>query len=199
MIRVVIDTNCLIAAIPTNSVHKWLYDSFVEEAFEWVVSTEILNEYAEKIGDFFSTSTADYVLKSLVNAPNVLLAEPHSDKTVRPVSPARHRRAETANTLPPPRLHPIAGQRYTLLRGAGRQRHQLHPLQIQVLHLRRIQHVIVLTEPEYQPCFSRAGNRMRGADNQVRSRGVLQKRPFRGLTVAEGRAAKHIGLAPGSR
>ncbi len=33
-------------------------------------------EYAEKIGEFFSGSVAEYVLNSLDDAPNVLFAEP---------------------------------------------------------------------------------------------------------------------------
>ncbi|WP_157579268.1 PIN domain-containing protein [Spirosoma montaniterrae] len=51
--NVVIDTNCLLVAVPANSEHKWLYDAFVNERFTWYVSTEILNEYAEKLGEFF--------------------------------------------------------------------------------------------------------------------------------------------------
>ena len=74
--RIVLDTNCLIAAVPAESAHKWLYDAFVEEQFEWAVSTEILDEYAEKLGEFFSGAVADYVLNSLADAPNVLFAEP---------------------------------------------------------------------------------------------------------------------------
>lgn len=74
--KIVLDTNCLLAAVPANSDHKWLYDAFMEERFEWAVSTEILDEYAEKIGEFFSKAVAEYVLNSLDDAPNVLFAEP---------------------------------------------------------------------------------------------------------------------------
>lgn len=74
--KIVLDTNCLLAAVPANSDHKWLYDAFMEERFEWAVSTEILDEYAEKIGEFFSEAVAEYVLNSLDDAPNVLFAEP---------------------------------------------------------------------------------------------------------------------------
>ena len=75
--NVVIDTNCLLVAVPANSEHKWLYDAFVEGAFTWYVSTEILNEYAEKLSEFYGPSVAEYVLNSLDNAPNVLFAEPY--------------------------------------------------------------------------------------------------------------------------
>ncbi len=73
--RVVIDTNCLLVAIPLNSPYKWLYEAFMDESFEWFVSTEILKEYEEKIGEFFSSHVAEFVLNSLDNAPNVVFAE----------------------------------------------------------------------------------------------------------------------------
>ena len=46
------------------------------EVFEWVVSTEILNEYHEKLAEFYSVETADLVVNILIAAPNVVLAEP---------------------------------------------------------------------------------------------------------------------------
>ncbi|WP_428657147.1 PIN domain-containing protein [Runella sp.] len=41
-----------------------------------MVSTEILNEYHEKLTDFYSTETADLIINILMAAPNVILAEP---------------------------------------------------------------------------------------------------------------------------
>ncbi len=75
--RVVIDTNCLIASIPTQSEHFWLYRAFIAEAFEWVVSTEILAEYEEQLALFYSVRTAQMVLNILSVAPNVVFAEPY--------------------------------------------------------------------------------------------------------------------------
>ncbi len=40
--KVVIDTNCLIASIPTFSKYFWLYEEFKRGSFEWVTSNEIL-------------------------------------------------------------------------------------------------------------------------------------------------------------
>ncbi|MBO0932347.1 putative toxin-antitoxin system toxin component, PIN family [Fibrella aquatilis] len=73
--RVVIDTNCLIAAIPRLGVHYWLYSAFINRDFEWVVSQEILTEYEEKLSDFYSPSLAQNVLKLLAAAPNVIHVE----------------------------------------------------------------------------------------------------------------------------
>lgn len=75
MLRVVIDTNCLIAAIPRSSAHYWLYTSFMTRDFEWAVSQEILTEYEEKLSDFYSPSLAQNVLKLLASAPHVIHIE----------------------------------------------------------------------------------------------------------------------------
>ena len=75
--KVVIDTNCLIVSIPRQNPEYWLYEAFREEAFEWLISNEILAEYEEQLSDFYSPRTADIVLKILSTAPNVEFAEPH--------------------------------------------------------------------------------------------------------------------------
>ena len=74
--RVVVDTNCLLASIPPRSVHYWLYEAFENELFEWVVSNEILDEYEEKIAQRYSGRTAELVLTILTIAPNATFAEP---------------------------------------------------------------------------------------------------------------------------
>ncbi len=50
--KVVIDTNVLIATINRKNFEFFIYTAFANKQFEWVVSTEILLEYAEKIADF---------------------------------------------------------------------------------------------------------------------------------------------------
>ncbi len=75
--RVVIDTNCLIASIPPKSKYYWLYLAFREEAFTWIVSTEILNEYFEILSQFYSPQTAETIIEILLAAENVELAEPY--------------------------------------------------------------------------------------------------------------------------
>lgn len=75
MLRVVIDTNCLLASIPPRSAHYDLYRQFEAEAFEWVVSNEILTEYAEKLTERYSAHTAELVLTILTVAPNTVFQE----------------------------------------------------------------------------------------------------------------------------
>lgn len=75
--RVVIDTNILRLTIKKGNFERFIYDAFRAEAFDWVVSTEILNEYEEKLIEFYSVQTADLILGILENAPNVIFAEPY--------------------------------------------------------------------------------------------------------------------------
>lgn len=59
-----------------SNFERFIYDAFKMEVFEWVVSTEILNEYHEKLAEFYSVETANLVVNILTAAPNVILAEP---------------------------------------------------------------------------------------------------------------------------
>lgn len=75
--RAVIDTNCLLASIPSRSSYYWLYIAFREERFDWLISNEILSEYEEKLAEIYSENTANIVLKILSVAPNVIFTEPY--------------------------------------------------------------------------------------------------------------------------
>ncbi|MEY4905646.1 MAG: hypothetical protein RLZZ292_3461 [Bacteroidota bacterium] len=74
--KAVIDTNCLIASINRHRPEYWLYNAFIDEAFEWFISNEIISEYAEIIGSMYSESTAKVVTELLLVADNVTLKEP---------------------------------------------------------------------------------------------------------------------------
>ena len=76
-IRAVIDTNVLRKTIKRINDEFFIYQAFESEQFEWVVSTEILNEYEEKLIEFYSVKTANLVLEILCNANNVVFAEPY--------------------------------------------------------------------------------------------------------------------------
>jgi uncharacterized protein len=75
--RVVIDTNCLIASIPANGDYFWLYLAFRAKQFTWILSTDILEEYEEKLGEFYSPETADIALKILTTSSNVEFKYPY--------------------------------------------------------------------------------------------------------------------------
>ena len=75
--KVIIDTNCLLASIPPKISYYWLYELFKAEKFEWVVSNEILTEYEEQLINMYSFKTAALVLNILSIAPNTLFSEPY--------------------------------------------------------------------------------------------------------------------------
>lgn len=75
MPRVVVDTNCLLASISPRSLYYRLYELFEAEAFDWVVSNEILTEYEEQLTRHYSPATASLVLTILTVAPNTLFQE----------------------------------------------------------------------------------------------------------------------------
>ena len=69
MRRTVVDTNCLLASLNRNSPFHRLYELFVAEAFEWILSNEILTEYEEVLTQHYSAAT-QRVTEILLNAPN---------------------------------------------------------------------------------------------------------------------------------
>jgi putative PIN family toxin of toxin-antitoxin system len=75
MRRAVIDTNCLLASLNRNSPFHRLYELFVSEAFEWILSNEILTEYEEVLTQQYSAATAQRVTEILLNAPNTSFQE----------------------------------------------------------------------------------------------------------------------------
>ncbi len=68
--RLVIDTNCLLVSIPRFSETRWLYDGIKSGLFEIGITTEILEEYEEIIGEFYSPSLATNVVELLPNLEN---------------------------------------------------------------------------------------------------------------------------------
>ena len=74
--RLVIDTNCILASVPRRSKYRWLYDAVLIGDVELAVTTEILLEYEEQLGLFYAPDYAEYVLSTLVNLPNVVQISP---------------------------------------------------------------------------------------------------------------------------
>lgn len=72
--KVVIDTNILVAALPSRSKHFWVIEAFLDERFEWIVSTEILLEYEEILRRKYSSVAVDNFFRAMKDAPNVHIA-----------------------------------------------------------------------------------------------------------------------------
>jgi putative PIN family toxin of toxin-antitoxin system len=73
----VIDTNCLLISIPKHSKTRWLFDALRECKFQFAITTEILEEYEEVIGNFYTPNLAANVVDLLVTAKNSLWITPH--------------------------------------------------------------------------------------------------------------------------
>ena len=69
--KIVLDTNCLLVSIPKEGAYRWLFDALIKRKFILVISNEILEEYEEKIQDFYGSSTlAKNVIKTILNLEN---------------------------------------------------------------------------------------------------------------------------------
>jgi uncharacterized protein len=74
--KVVIDTNVLLATFNRKNFGFFIYQAFAQKKFDWVVSTEILMEYAEKIAEFYSIETANFIIRAICTSENTIFAEP---------------------------------------------------------------------------------------------------------------------------
>lgn len=75
--RIVLDTNCLIQSISSQSRYHKVWLSFVKGVNTLCVSNEILEEYAEILQRLTDMETADYVIKTILNSPFVELVTPY--------------------------------------------------------------------------------------------------------------------------
>jgi uncharacterized protein len=73
--KVLLDTNILLAIVPKQSKYRWAYDALRAERFSLVVSNDILAEYEEQLGNFYSPRFAVIVLEELLNLPNIYFAD----------------------------------------------------------------------------------------------------------------------------
>jgi putative PIN family toxin of toxin-antitoxin system len=72
MIRVVLDTNVLVASVFYRSPFYWVWESFLQKEYELCVTSDILNEYAEVIERRFSMNVAESALEQILSSPNVI-------------------------------------------------------------------------------------------------------------------------------
>ena len=71
--KVVIDTNILLVSISPISKYRWIFDGFLKEDYTLCVTTDILMEYEEILGNHMSPEFATTILQIIENAPNVEL------------------------------------------------------------------------------------------------------------------------------
>jgi len=73
--KIVLDTNCLLVIIPKSSKYRKVYDHILDGKISLVVTSEIINEYEEKLIDFYSSAVASNIIKLLKKLDNVEFKE----------------------------------------------------------------------------------------------------------------------------
>ncbi|ADB38437.1 putative toxin-antitoxin system toxin component, PIN family [Spirosoma linguale] len=71
--RVVLDINVLLIALPVSSPYRPIFDALRTGKFDLILSTNILLEYHEKLAEKTSPSVADNVVKLLLSLDNCTL------------------------------------------------------------------------------------------------------------------------------
>ena len=74
--RVVIDTKCLLAILPSQSPYHRVWSDFLDGKIEFCVSNEILMEYEEILSQKTSSFFADAIIKTLLNQKNIVRVSP---------------------------------------------------------------------------------------------------------------------------
>jgi uncharacterized protein len=72
-VKVVIDTNILLVSISSRSSMHWVWESLIAQKFTLCVTTEMLAEYEEIIGNHMGLEAAEYTLSTIINLRNVEL------------------------------------------------------------------------------------------------------------------------------
>ena len=76
MRRIVIDTNCLLAILPSQSPYHKVWTDFLENNLEICVSNEVLMEYEEILSAKTSPFFANAIIKTLLNKNNLVRVTP---------------------------------------------------------------------------------------------------------------------------
>jgi len=72
MLRIVLDTNVLVASISQSSPFYWVWKAFVEGKYQLCITTDILDEYAEIIERYFSVIDAENTLAQIMLGDNIV-------------------------------------------------------------------------------------------------------------------------------
>ena len=73
----VLDTNIIIASFSRHSPFHWIFRKLIDKEFDISVTNEIIEEYAEKITEFYSPKTAKEITEFLLVASNVRKVTPY--------------------------------------------------------------------------------------------------------------------------
>lgn len=73
--KIVLDTNVLIASLGKSSPHRKIFDAFLNYQFTLLISNDVLMEYLEVIQQKTNSFVAENILMSLLSAENIELQE----------------------------------------------------------------------------------------------------------------------------
>jgi len=73
---IVLDTNCLLVCLATESEFHPVWTAFLNEEFRLCVSNEIMTEYEEILAEKISPAFADTITHVILNSENVVLVHP---------------------------------------------------------------------------------------------------------------------------
>ena len=71
--KIVLDTNILLTIISSKSVNRSIFEAFLKEKYTLCFTNEILEEYAEIIGQKMGKEVADTLVELLLDQPNTEL------------------------------------------------------------------------------------------------------------------------------
>ena len=80
--RIVLDTNCLISSLSRHGQYYPVWKGFQTGQYILCVSTDILEEYAEKIAEKMSIQVAQNVIHLLLESASVELVNPYLDNVL---------------------------------------------------------------------------------------------------------------------
>jgi putative PIN family toxin of toxin-antitoxin system len=69
--RVILDSNVLLVSIPKSSKYRIIFDEFLNNRLNLIISNEVITEYHEVISRFANETVASNILEVLLNKPNV--------------------------------------------------------------------------------------------------------------------------------
>ena len=85
--RIVLDTNCLLVALPQHSPYHCIWNEFRKGKFILCYSTEILQEYEELLGRNYSHPTISIIMEILLSSPNTHQVIPYFKWNVISIDP----------------------------------------------------------------------------------------------------------------
>jgi putative PIN family toxin of toxin-antitoxin system len=67
--KIVLDTNCLLRAVPNKSVYHCILSALQQGRYKLCVSTEILMEYEELLMRFYNKPITESILSFIIHSP----------------------------------------------------------------------------------------------------------------------------------